>query len=83
MIMPLFDWQFLVVTAVALGAVTIVGWRMLPSRSSGKNAGKPTACAHCESGNAHATRPAQPTRTVTTPVVALRDLRETARQARH
>jgi hypothetical protein len=74
--MPQLDWQFIVVTLIAAAALAVLVWRLTPAR--GQQPGKAAACANCSVAEA-STRP-QPTRTVTTPVVALRDLRSTARQ---
>jgi hypothetical protein len=76
------DWQFVVVTIVALGAAGIVVRRFVPVRR--RRSGSPArprgpsgaACDHCA--------PAEPTtdRTQTTPVVSVDDLRATTRRPR-
>ena len=83
--MPVYDWQFVVVTVVAAGGLWTLVRRFVPARQSrgalgaSPLPGKPTACAHCASNPAADTRPQhQPRRTETVPVVALRDLRESA-----
>jgi hypothetical protein len=75
------DWQFVVVTIVALGAAGMVVRRFVPSRrrSSAPVArpGASAACDHCA--------PAEPKvdgATRTTPVVSVGDLRATARKGR-
>jgi hypothetical protein len=81
-----FDWQFLVVTLVALGAGAIVVRRLLPARKvKARGADAPPvpaspACAHCASAEPKPTRPAP--RTATVPVVSLSDLRDSAHQRR-
>jgi hypothetical protein len=72
--MPLWDWQFLVVTLIAMGAMWMLARRtVLPARKKTEARKSETpACAHCVS-NAQQTR--QPSRTTTVPVVALSDLR--------
>jgi hypothetical protein len=85
--MPVFDWQFLVVTMVAAGAGSIVLRRLLPARKvRAKGADAPpavsVACSHCASSESSAAKPARPARTETVPVVSLRDLRESAHQNR-
>jgi hypothetical protein len=95
--MPVFDWQFVVVTLIAAGGLWTLVRRFVPARQSrgGRDAGgasslslpqKPTACAHCASNPAaddDQRRPQhQPRRTETVPVVALRDLRESAQASR-
>jgi hypothetical protein len=92
--MPVFDWQFVVVTLIAAGGLWTLVRRFAPARPSrgARDAGgasslslpqKPTACAHCASNpaadDAHRH---QPRRTETVPVVALRDLRESAQGGR-
>jgi len=88
-IMPVYDWQFVVVTLIAAGGLWTLVRRFVPARQSrgalgaSPLPGKPTACAHCASnpaaddGHRH-----QPRRTETLPVVALRDLRESAQAGR-
>ena len=84
--MPVFDWQFVVVTMVALGAASIVVRRLLPARKvKAKGADAPAvpvsvACSHCASAETPA-KPAAP-RTATVPVVSVRDLRQSAHQQR-
>lgn len=89
MTVPLWDWQFIVVTAVAVGAVVVLARQFLPARGSksgGSGAGAITlskpGCSHCAS-NADAKPAATPSRTVMTQVVSMRDLRDTARQTKH
>jgi hypothetical protein len=82
--MPVFDWQFLVVTIAAAGAGSIVLRRLLPARKvRAKGADAPAlpvaACSHCASADAPSARPA---RTETVPVVSIRDLRASAHQSR-
>lgn len=84
----LWDWQFLIVSAIALGALLVLVRPFLPARGRGADGGapsKPSGCAHCASNadnqSASASRP--PARTVMTQVVSLRDLRDTARQIKH
>jgi hypothetical protein len=86
--MPVFDWQFVVVTIVALGAASIVLRRLLPARKvKAKGADAPAvpapsvACSHCASAEAPAKAKA-PARTATVPVVSVRDLRQSAHQQR-
>jgi hypothetical protein len=77
------DWQFLVVTTAALGALVVLVRRIAPARTPrAKGPGQaesgpapPSACAHCASHPA-ASAPMAPGRTTTTPVVLLRDLRK-------
>jgi hypothetical protein len=88
--MPL-DWQTIVVTVVALAAALVVVRRFIPARrrsAAGPNGpAAPIACDHCETG-AQATRPAakagngSTTRTQTTPVVSVNDLRRSANRRR-
>jgi hypothetical protein len=85
--MPVLDWQFVVVTIIALGAGSIVVRRLLPARKvKAKGADAPAvpapsvACSHCASADATA-KPAAP-RTATVPVVSVRDLRQSAHQRR-
>jgi hypothetical protein len=81
-----FDWQFVVVTLVALGAGAMVVRRLVPARKvKARGADAPPvpaspACAHCASAEPKPTRPAP--RTETVPVVSLRDLRDSAHQRR-
>jgi hypothetical protein len=89
--MPVFDWQFLVVTLTALGAAAIVVRRLMPTRKVQARGGDAPpvpaspACAHCASAES-AANPKQPARaaarTETVPVVPLRDLRDSAHQRR-
>jgi hypothetical protein len=98
-IMPVYDWQFVVVTVIAAGGLWTLVRRFVPARQSrgthdaplaGAGAGpafphKPTACAHCASNASaddHHRHQHQPRRTETVPVVALRDLRESAQAGR-
>jgi hypothetical protein len=96
--MPVFDWQFVVVTLIAAGGLWTLVRRFVPARQSRGASGaslslpqKPIACAHCASnpaaddGQPHQHQPRQsrqPRRTETVPVVALRDLRESAQSGR-
>jgi hypothetical protein len=95
--MPVYDWQFVVVTVIAAGGLWTLVRRFVPARQSrgGRDAHgasplslpeKPTACAHCASNPAaddgHQHHQRQPRRTETVPVVALRDLRESAQTSR-
>jgi hypothetical protein len=95
--MPAFDWQFVVVTLIAAGGLWTLVRRFMPTRQSrgardahgGQGASslplpaKPTACAHCASNPAaDGDHRHQPRRTETVPVVALRDLRESAQASR-
>jgi myo-inositol-1-phosphate synthase len=69
------DWQFVVVSIAALGALVVLVRRIVPARKRG--AGRPVApaCAHCAS-HPDPSAPPRPARTATTPVVLLRDLRK-------
>jgi hypothetical protein len=81
--MPALDWQFILVTLVALTALGVLVRRLVPGRKVGGAAKSDPACAHCAS-NAER-RPdtaARAPRTTTTPVVSLMDLRETAHRDR-
>jgi hypothetical protein len=97
--MPVYDWQFVVVTLIAAGGLWTLVRRFIPARQSrgARDAhgasplplpSKPTACAHCASnpsaddGHRHYPQQRQPRRTETVPVVALRDLRESAQSGR-
>jgi hypothetical protein len=91
--MPVADWQFVVVTLIAAGGLWTLLRRFVPTRQSrgahdahGGSAlpHKPTACAHCASNPASDNHQPQhqPRRTETIPVVALRDLRESAQSSR-
>jgi hypothetical protein len=76
------DWQTIVVTLVALAAAAAVARRFIPKR---RRAGAPpatAACDHCESGAAavKAAPQGSATRTQTTPVVSLDDLRASAKR---
>ena len=74
------DWQTVVVTLVALGAVLVIVRRFVPAgRRPTKDAAAPVAaCDHCEPAT-----PARPSRTAPTPVVSVGDLRASARRAKH
>jgi hypothetical protein len=95
--MPVFDWQFVVVTLIAAGGLWTLVRRFVPARQSrgardshGASSlplpQKPTACAHCASNpmadDGQRQHQHQPRRTETVPVVALRDLRESAQSGR-
>jgi hypothetical protein len=85
--MATLDWQAVVVTIVAMAAAFVVVRRFLPARRrSNARPGAPAApvaCEHCETG-ARATRAAAAgngsTRTQTTPVVSVADLRRSAKR---
>jgi hypothetical protein len=85
------DWQTVVVTLVALAAAVVVVRRFVPARLRSSTrpgaAATPVACDHCETGAkaiAGATAPnGAATRTQTTPVVSVRDLRASAKQRRN
>jgi hypothetical protein len=88
--MPAYDWQFVVVTLIAAGGLWTLVRRFVPARQSRGGSSlslpqKPTTCAHCASNpaadDAHRHQH-QPRRTETVPVVALRDLRESAQAGR-
>jgi hypothetical protein len=83
--MPVLDWQFLVVTLIAAGAVAIVVRRLMPARkATSKGVEAPiqsAACSHCANSESSATPP-RPARTATVPVVSLSDLRGSAHQPR-
>jgi hypothetical protein len=71
------DWQFVIVTVVALGAAAVVVRRFVPSRRRSSAApARSAACDHCA--------PVEPKAdgTRTTPVVSVGDLRATARKRR-
>lgn len=82
------DWQFVVVTLVALAAALIVVRRFLPARRRSNarpgTAAAPVACDHCETGaqttRATATGNGSAGRTQTTPVVSVTDLRRSAKR---
>ena len=85
--MPL-DWQTLVVTIVALGAALVIVRRFVPARRSatpGRPAA-PAACDGCEAGSTSGSAAYTPneasSRTRTTPVVSVTDLRASARRRR-
>ena len=91
--MPVADWQFVVVTLIAAGGLWTLLRRFVPARQprgpQDAHGGpslpqKPTACAHCASNPTtdHRQHQHQPRRTETVPVVALRDLRESAQAGR-
>jgi hypothetical protein len=84
--MPVFDWQFLVVTMIAVGAGSIVVRRLMPARkvrAKGADApAPPVACSHCATGEASMAKAARPARTATVPVVSMHDLRASAHQDR-
>jgi hypothetical protein len=86
--MPVFDWQFVVVTLIAAGGLWTLVRRFVPARQSRGGSSlplpqKPTACAHCASNPAaDDAHQHQPRRTETVPVVALRDLRASAQAGR-
>jgi hypothetical protein len=67
--MPLWDWQFLVVTLIAGSALLVLLRRFVPTRTKKPES---AACAHCTS---NVQQKHQPSRTTTVPVVALSDLR--------
>jgi hypothetical protein len=75
--MPLWDWQFVVVTLIAGGALWLILRRFVPSRT--KQPESP-ACAHCVST---VQQKHQPSRTTTVPVVALSDLRRQREARQH
>jgi hypothetical protein len=78
--MPAIDWQFVVVTLLAAGALWVLVRRFAPSRPAGRAKADPS-CAHCTSNEQNRTASPRAPRTTTTPVVSLRDLRETARKS--
>jgi hypothetical protein len=93
--MAVYDWQFVVVTLIAAGGLWTLVRRFVPARQSrGAHDASPvgsalphksTACAHCASNPSADDRHRhqhQPRRTETVPVVALRDLRESAQAGR-
>jgi hypothetical protein len=74
---PVWDWQFIVVSLVALGAVALIVRQVMPRRSNRSETGR-AACANCPTH----VESAKPSRTTVTPVVSLSDLRDTARVRR-
>jgi len=85
------DWQTVVVTLVALTAAIVVVRRFVPTRRRSTTRpgapATPVACDHCETGAKAMSGAAAPngaaTRTQTTPVVSVRDLRSSAKQRRN
>jgi hypothetical protein len=79
--MPAFDWQFILVSLIAAGALVVLVRRFMPAKKPVRGGKGDPACAHCASNETNrkaSTRPAP--RTATTPVVSLSDLRDTARR---
>jgi hypothetical protein len=83
------DWQTIVVTLVALAAAIVVVRRFVPARRrSNARPGAPAtpvACDHCETGaeairSATAAGNGAASRTQTTPVVSVDDLRRSAKR---
>jgi hypothetical protein len=81
-----FDWQFVVVTLIAMAAAAVIVRRFIPAgrrpAQPGSAAAASPACDHCEAGaraTASTSPPAAP-RTRTTPVVSVSDLRKSARR---
>jgi hypothetical protein len=77
--LPFADWQFLVVTAIALWAVWIVVRRIAPRKSKETRSKPNPHCDHCATNPASETA-ARPARATTTPVVSFQDLKDTARR---
>jgi hypothetical protein len=82
-----FDWQFVVVTAIALGAALVIVRRFVPARRRPAGSGTgpvAAACDHCETGATATGAAAREAagRTATTPVVSVGDLRKSARRPR-
>ena len=81
-----FDWQFVVVTVIAFAAALVIVRRFVPAKRRPARPGAPgavaAACDHCEAGaNAAASAAhAAASRTQTTPVVSVGDLRRSARR---
>ena len=75
--MPVWDWQFIVVSLVALCAVGLIVRQVVPRRSNRSEPGG-AACANCPTH----VELSKPSRTTVTPVVSLSDLRDTARSKR-
>jgi hypothetical protein len=76
-----FDWQFVVVTLVAAGALLVLVRRFMPATSRVRGGKGDPACAHCASNEQNRKAGGRPApRTTTTPVVSLSDLRETSRR---
>jgi hypothetical protein len=86
--MPVWDWQFVIVTLIALSAMAIVVRRVLPARKTkAKGADAPpmpAACSHCASAESSKSsqQPQRAARTATVPVVSINDLRGSAHQQR-
>jgi hypothetical protein len=79
--MPGFDWQFIVVTLIATGALLVLVRRFMPAKTPVRGGKGDPACAHCTSNESNRKATARPApRTTTTPVVSLQDLRDTARR---
>jgi hypothetical protein len=79
--MPVLDWQFIVVTLIAAGALLVLVRRFMPARARVRGGKGDPACAHCASNESNRKASARPApRTATTPVVSLSDLRDTARR---
>jgi hypothetical protein len=78
--MPALDWQFAVVTLIALGALVVLVRRFAPAKVRVRGGKGDPACAHCTSNEQNRKAVARPPRTTTTPVVSLSDLRDTARR---
>jgi hypothetical protein len=72
-----FDWQFVVVTAIAFAAALVIARRFVPGRRRPRTPGPAAtaACDHCTPTEAPAAG-----RTQTTPVVSVTDLRSSARR---
>ena len=80
--MPALDWQFAVVTLFAAGALLVLVRRFMPAKVRVRGGKGDPACAHCASNEQHRKASARPApRTTVTPVVSLRDLRETTRKS--
>ena len=81
-----FDWQFVVVTTIALAAALVIVRRFVPAKRrparAGVTAAASAACDHCETGAKAAapTTQSPASRTQTTPVFSVGDLRTSARR---
>ena len=84
-----FDWQTVVVTAIALGAAGVIVRRFVPARrrppATPGAAAAPVACDHCETGAKAVARAGESAaaRTQTTPVVSVADLRASSKRRVH